>query len=85
MDKKKELSPRERAYADALNAANQVLFEAGFQDRMIVEMGLASVESVKDKTRTGPPLVAETYVCGCWDCVSPGCNEGPCCCEGPAC
>jgi hypothetical protein len=79
------LSRQERAFADALNAANRVLFDAGFKEEMVVQLGLAAASSVKDGTRGEDALVTKTYVCRCWDCVSPGCNAGPCCCMGPAC
>lgn len=85
MDTKKELSAQERAYVDALNAANRALFEAGFKDEMVVEIGLAASSSVKNGTKGEDAPTTKTYTCPCWDCASPGCNAGPCCCMGPAC
>ncbi|MFT5199957.1 MAG: hypothetical protein ACI87O_002631 [Planctomycetota bacterium] len=85
MNEKKELNPQERAYSDAINAANRSLFEAGFKDEMVVEIRLAATSAITNMATSADSPATSTYACACWDCASAGCNAGPCCCNGPAC
>ena len=71
----------EEVIYEAIDAANAVLFEAGFKDKLVAELGFI------DAGAAAKGLNAEVVTvekCPCWDCVNPYPN-GACRCNGPAC
>jgi hypothetical protein len=76
-----KFSDQERTIAAAINAANEVLREAGINETQVVELVVANCNELKD---LGAENASKSvWSCPCWDCVS---NDGPrCICMGPAC
>jgi hypothetical protein len=65
----------------AINAAQQVIYDAGIEDLVVQQLGFANAEDIK----AGKENLEVTLVhkCKCWDCVNT--NGGRCVCCGPAC
>ena len=69
----------------AINAANQVLFDAGVKDKFISQLGFSETSLLKTgiaNTDVQALVPSEFWSCGCWDCTG---GPGPCQCNGPAC
>jgi len=67
--------------AAAINAAQQVLYDAGVDDLLVHQLGFAKATDVKSGKKD-LDLQITYFQCPCWDCTT---GPGPCICNGPAC